>query len=213
MENGVSTDTLAKWLRAWSLSRELPPPVQFRSGYKVDVGYAQQKARYVFATLNDDFIRLLKTINEPWVFLKVCAAPEEIEGLLPGRWVIQPQGYMMSCAAPMNIPGPILPYGYEATVDHYNATTLIKIRTKDGAPAATGRVVIVDDIAVYDRIATEEEHKRKGLAAFLMKMLEQVALSKNVHWNFLVATEQGKLLYLSLGWAVCSLYTSVVIPA
>ncbi|ULT26006.1 GNAT family N-acetyltransferase [Sphingobacterium sp. E70] len=84
--------------------------------------------------------------------------------------------------------------------------------TKDGELASIGRLVIVDDLAVYDRISTEENHKRKGLATFLIKELEQIALSKNVHRNFLVATEQGKLLYQSLGWKICSLYTSVVIP-
>lgn len=84
--------------------------------------------------------------------------------------------------------------------------------TKNGELASAGRIVIVDDLAVYDRISTEENHKRNGLATFLIKELERIAISKNVYKNFLVATEQGKLLYQSLGWKVCSLYTSFVIP-
>ena len=209
MENNVSSDILEKWLKAWCLSRELPLPVKFKSGYRVDVGYEKQKVRYVFAELNDDFIRLSETINETWVFLKVCASPEEVKNKLSRKWVIQPQGYMMCCISPMNIPTINLPDGYEIKFDSYNSTTAVKI-TKDGALASIGRLVIVDDLAVYDRISTEEDHKRKGLATFLMKELERIAISKNVHKNFLVATEQGKLLYQSLGWEVCSLYTSVV---
>lgn len=212
MGNSVSSDILEKWLNAWSLSRKLPLPTKFKSGYKVDVGYDKQKARYVFAELNDDFIQLSEIINETWVFLKVCASPEEVKNKLSERWVIQPQGYMMSCVSPMNIPKIRLPGGYELDFDSDGSTTLAKIVTKDGALASIGRLVIVDDLAVYDRISTEENHKRKGLATFLIKELEQIALSKNVHKNFLVATEQGKLLYQSLGWKVYSLYTSVVIP-
>ena len=56
MENNVSPNIIKKWLTAWALSRELPLPTNFKSGYKVDVGYQKQKARYVFAELSDDFI-------------------------------------------------------------------------------------------------------------------------------------------------------------
>ena len=211
MENNVSPNIIKKWLTAWALSRELPLPTNFKSGYKVDVGYQKQKARYVFAELSDDFIQLSQTINETWVFLKVCASPEELKNKISGKWVIQPQGYVMSCVSPMNIQVN-LPDGYEIEFDNYNSTTLVKIMTKNGELASAGRIVILDDLAVYDRISTEENHKRNGLATFLIKELERIAISKNVYKNFLVATEQGKLLYQSLGWKVCSLYTSVVIP-
>lgn len=213
MGNRVSSDVIEKWLSAWALSRELPLPIKFKSGYKVDVGYEKQKARYLFAELNDDFIQLTKTINETWVFLKVCASPEDVINKISGKWFFQPQGYLMSCASPMSIPQISLPDDYIVEFENYNSTTLIKIMTKDRELASIGRVIIVDDVAVYDRISTEENHKRKGLATYLMTELEQIAISKNVYKNFLVATEQGKILYQSLGWQVCSLYTSVVIPS
>lgn len=212
MVNWVSSDILEKWVTAWALSRKLPLPIRFNSGYKVDVGYEKQIARYVFSELNDDFIRLSDTINEAWVFLKVCASREEVRNKISQKWVFQPQGYMMSCPSPMIIPKVILPDGYEVEFDSYNSTTLVKVVTQSGELASSGRVVIVDDLAVYDRISTEENHVRKGLATFLMKELEQIAISQNAYKNFLVATEQGKLLYESLGWTICSLYTSVVIP-
>jgi len=113
----------------------------------------------------------------------------------------------------MNIPNKILPADYVMAFEIYNSTTVIKIVTKDGELASIGRVVIVEDIAVYDRISTEEDHKRKGLATYLMGELEKIAASKNAHINFLVATEQGKLLYQTLGWEVFSPYTSAVIPS
>lgn len=212
MGNGVSTDILEKWHNAWSLSRELPLPTKFKSGYKVDVGYEKQKARYVFAELNDDIIQLSETIHENWIFLKVCASPAEIKNKIAERWVIQPQGYIMSCFSPMNIPNVSLPNGYKIVFESYESTTMVNIVGYDGELASTGRVVIIDELAVFDRILTYDKHKRKGLATFLIKELERIALSKDVHQNILVATEQGKLLYESLGWKTDSLYTSVVIP-
>lgn len=73
MENHISSDIIENWLKAWSVSRELPLPVKFKSGLKVDVGFEKQKTRYVFTELNDDFIQLSKDIDESWIFLKVCA--------------------------------------------------------------------------------------------------------------------------------------------
>src|ERR1044072_171723 len=93
----VSPDLLAKWLKAWALSRKLPLPVKYKSGFKVDVGNEKQIARYVFPELNDDFIHLSQSIKEPWIFLKVCASPDEINGLVSNDWKFQPQGYMMHC--------------------------------------------------------------------------------------------------------------------
>ncbi|REC42045.1 GNAT family N-acetyltransferase [Chryseobacterium sp. 5_R23647] len=213
MINSISSHILEKWLRAWSLSRQLPLPTKFKSGFKVDVCYEKQKTRYIFAELNDDFIQLTKTIKETWVFLKVCAAPADLINLISDQWVIQPQGYMMNCSSPMNIQKITLPDNYKVDVKNYNSTTLIKVLTKEGELASIGRITIVEDLAIYDRISTEENHKRKGLATYLIAELEKIAVSQNVHENFLVATEQGRSLYQSLGWKVCSLYTSIVIPS
>ncbi len=212
MKNNISPAILEKWLTAWSLSRGLPAATKFKSGYKLDVGDEKQKTRYVFGELNDDFLQLSETINEAWVFLKVCASPNEVKNKIAERWVIQPQGYMMTCISPMTNPNKSLPDGYKIEFDSNHSITVVKIVTNDGELACMGRLVIVDDLAVYDRIFTEEKYKRKGLATFLIRELERIALSNHVYINFLVATEQGKLLYQSLGWKVCSLYTSVVIP-
>lgn len=212
MDNCISSDVLEKWLNAWSLSRGLTLPTRYESGYKIDVGYEKQKIRYVFPKLNDDFVQLAETIREPWIFLKVCASPEEVRSKIPDRWVIQPQGYMMYCNTPMSAPNKDLPKGYRTEFDKYNSTTVIRIIAPGGEQACIGRLIIRADLAVYDRIMTEKNHQRKGLAAFLMRELESIALSENVSENFLVATEQGRMLYESLGWKICSLYTSVVIP-
>jgi hypothetical protein len=213
MANYVPSDIVEKWLKAWSLSRELPLPVKFTSGFKVDVGYEKQKARYIFPELNDDFIGLSKRIDEPWVFLKVCASPDEVKRCISGKWSIQPQGYMMSCFHPMDFQNIGLPVGYKLKFEHYNSSTLIKIVTKKGELASSGHVILVDDLAVYDRIETGINYRRKGLAICLMKELEKIALEKGIFKNFLVATEEGRLLYEFLGWELYSLYTSIVIPA
>ena len=211
MRDTITTDILEKWLRAWTLSRVLSPPIKYRSGYKVDVGYEHHKTRYVFPKVNEDFIQLAKEIKESGIFLKACASPEEIINVIPAHWTLQPQGYMMSCDSPMNIPQVNLPEGYIIDFESYNSTVHVKVYSNKGDLAASGRIVLVEDLAVFDRIITEESHRRKGLATIVISKLEQIAMAKGVYSNLLVATESGRLLYQSLGWHICSLYTSVVI--
>lgn len=118
---------------------------------------------------------------------------------------------MMCCFHKMDILSTQLNKEYKLEFENYNSTVVVRIVTKDGELASEGRVIIVDDLAVYDRIKTENNHKRKGLATFLMKELENIALSKGVFKNFLVATEEGKSLYETLGWELYCLYTSAVL--
>ncbi len=211
MTNSVSPKLVEKWLKGWSLSRKLPLPVKFLSGLKVNVGFEKQKTRYVFPNLNDDFFQLAEQINEPWVFLKVCADPDEVKSKIPEKWTIQANGYMMYCFHAMHFRDKPLPDGYQVEYENDNAVSIVRIVTENNESAAIGRVILVDDLAVYDRISTEDQHRRKGLATFLMKELERIALSKSVSRNFLVATEEGRVLYESFGWELYSLYTSIVI--
>ena len=211
MENYISKDIILKWLKAWSLSRELSLPVPYKSGFKVDVGSENQKTRYVFPKLNEDFFQLCEEVSEPYIFLKFCGSPIEIENKIPVNWQVQPQGYMMFCFHKMKNIDTKLSENYILFFESYNSTFVIKILAENNEIASEGRVVIVDDLAVYDRIITNNIHKRKGLASILMKELEKIALSKQVYKNFLVATEDGKYLYESLGWELYSLYTSIVI--
>lgn len=210
MNGETSQDIIKKWLTAWSLSRQLPLPVPYKSGFMVDVGYEKQKRRYVFPECNADFFELADAINEPGVFLKVCACFDEFKNKIPERWIVQPQGYMMYCNSPMKFTDKDLPGEYRFEYDQYDSTFVVRILSNNEV-ASSGRIVFVDDLAVYDRISTEKKHRRKGLATILMKELEKAAISKGYSANFLVATEEGKKLYESLGWKLYSVYTSIVI--
>ncbi|PIF46118.1 acetyltransferase (GNAT) family protein [Chryseobacterium sp. 52] len=211
MEDKKLYDIIEQWLKAWLLSRKLPLPVRYKSGFKVEVGEEKQKIRYVFPELNHDFLELSKQIEEPWIYLKVCASPDEVSKKVSEKWKMQPPGYMMYCLGSMKNSEAKLSEGYRIEYETYNSTTVVKIFSENGEPASVGRVVLVDDLAVYDRIVTEEKHRRKGLATFLMKELEKIALSNHISNHFLVATEEGRALYESIGWKLYSNYTSIVI--
>ncbi|KUG11852.1 GNAT family N-acetyltransferase [Elizabethkingia sp. HvH-WGS333] len=213
MKEVVSAELIEKWLNGWSVSREVSLPVKYKSGFKVEVGWENQKTRYVFPALNEDLIHLAESIDEPWVFLKVCAACSELTEILPDRWTIQPQGYlMMSENNPYKFENRVLADGYSMETEISDeGIYLIKIKDKNKDLASSGRVACTDGWAIYDRIETSQFHQRKGLGSYLFAELQKIANKKGIENNILVATEEGRLLYESLGWKVVSLYTSVVI--
>lgn len=206
-------EIVENWLKGWCLSREVSFPVQYKSGFKVFVGDEKQKERYVFPELNEDFFQLAQEIDEPWVYLKVSTSPDQFIENIPEKWELQPQGYLMTCFHPMKFQEISLAKGYHLEFSEYNTTFVVKIVAENGEQASIGRVSLIDDVAVYDRIITEIPHQRKGLASFLLKELEIIALSKGFSNNLLVATEEGKFLYETLGWKVYCLHTSIVIPS
>lgn len=213
MKDKVSAKIVESWLKGWCLSREVSFPVPYKSGFYVNVGDEKQKERFVFPELNDDFFQLAHSITGPWIYLKASVPPDQITDQIPVRWKLQPQGYMMTCFHPMNFPDTSLAEGYHLEFSEYNTTFVITIVAENGEQASIGRISLIDDVAVYDRIITEKNHQRKGLARFLLKELEKIALSKGFYKNILVATEEGKLLYETLGWKLYCLHTSIVIPS
>jgi predicted GNAT family acetyltransferase len=61
-------------------------------------------------------------------------------------------------------------------------------------------VSVVGEHAVYDRIVTEEEFRRRGLGSYVMRALTAGVLEDDVTTGLLMASADGRALYEFLGW-------------
>lgn len=68
--------------------------------------------------------------------------------------------------------------------------------------AASGRVFVVGDTAIFDRIITEPAFQRRGLGSFIMRALAAQAFGHDVQNGLLLASEDGQKLYSHLGWSM-----------
>jgi len=116
----------------------------------------------------------------------------------------------MTLSGEMGAP-PALPMGYEATVMASGDVVQAIVRNSDGVTVASGFAVETGDCFVYDRIFTDAAHRHRGLARALMKILGAARKSPGTR-QVLVATEEGRGLYLTMGWAVLSPWTTAFIP-
>lgn len=209
-EISADPDLIATWLKGWALAHDTAMPTSSGHGWHVHVGLPDQKARYVFAAPEPAFWQLAETITEPLVYLKVCASHDQIRHLFPARWVTEQRGFMMT----RNGPPPSLrtmPDSYRLVLTERPAGLTCTLYAADGTDAASGSVILADDMAVYDRIRTDEAHRRKGLAGIVMVTLQEAAHEMGRQRDMLCASQMGRPLYESLGWQVHSPYTSAVI--
>jgi GNAT superfamily N-acetyltransferase len=202
---------LERWLRGWSLARGLPLPELRGGGLVVDVGWPEQRRRHVFVDAGAALRQCARETSEPGVFLKAAVEPEVMRSALGRGWHVAAPGYLMR--GPVSMAAlPALPDGYSAGLSREHGARVVTVVARDGGVAASGRLVMDQGCAIFDRIETHETHRRQGLARALMGMLDALARDACVSERLLVATGAGRALYLSLGWQVLAPYSTAVRP-
>lgn len=196
---------LQAWLAARSVARGLPRPVAEFGGYRVDTCAEDEIARWVFPTISDGFHDLVQSIRQPGYLVKLCDGPEQMRKVLPPNWELHEPGYFMKT---VSTPSELrLASGY--TTRSFRSGSVIKaiILAASGEVAASGYAADTRAAFVYDRIVTEEGHRRRGLASHLINVLHS-ARSDPEAPQLLVATPQGRSLYSALGWELLSPYST-----
>ncbi len=207
MATPVDPALLRRWLTARSLARGLPLPVPDHGGWRVDTGQPDERCRHVFAGPSTGLRALALTVDDPLTVIKMCGDGEQLLALMPPGWRLRQIGYLMvhDGAPPAMAP---LPAGYRLAVTAEGMATAARIFCEDGSIAASGGAVEHDGVFIFDAIATSVAHRRRGLGSALMAALG--ASQRNpASRRILVATEDGRALYLKLGWTVLSPYATV----
>ncbi|MEA5453793.1 GNAT family N-acetyltransferase [Sinomonas sp. JGH33] len=76
----------------------------------------------------------------------------------------------------------------------------VTVVTHDGDLAASGHVAVADGFAVFDRIVTEPDFRRRGLGSFVMRALTAAVSEHGADQGLLIASIDGQHLYHHLGW-------------
>lgn len=74
--------------------------------------------------------------------------------------------------------------------------------TVHGGVVSSGRMAVVGEDAVADRIETDPQHRRRGLGSAVMASLVETAAAQGAKRGILIASIDGLRLYRSLGWKV-----------
>ncbi|MBN8847584.1 MULTISPECIES: GNAT family N-acetyltransferase [unclassified Sphingomonas] len=205
----VDPALVSGWLSARSVCRGLPLPINDRGGFRVDTNLPNETRRWVFPELCEGLGAVGREVTLPRHFIKLCGTPEDLRAALPARWQLQPQSYFMIADDRDPSPTP-LPEGYRLQCDRSGPRMAARVDAPDGTLAASGYAAEAMGVFIYDRIETAPEHRRKGLGRIIMNALKAQRKSTSAP-ELLVATEDGRRLYASLGWTILSPYSTAVI--
>ncbi len=211
MRSDLETASLLEtWLIGWAVTRGCAPPVAHGDGWRVEVGLPDQVRRHVFAADCLTLRELGATVTEPWIWLKACMPHDQMRAIMPTRWHVraEPSWFMRFEGTP---PAGRLAAGYELRAFDEAGVHIVHAYAEDGTQAARGRMAMVGDCAIFDRIRTEDAHRRRGLGRALMAALHARAHARGAARGLLAATPDGHALYTTLGWEVQSPYASAVI--
>jgi GNAT superfamily N-acetyltransferase len=198
------------WLGGRSVARGLPLPVPDCGGMRVDTASPTEMRRYVFAGPAPGIRDLAASIRTPGTFIKMCGPGDLLLAMAPAGWRLEPRGYLMTQAGAPE-PTASLPAGYRLDVSRQGEACAATIFSEDGTIAASGYAAEHGRAFVFDRIITHPEHRRRGLGKTLMSALGAMQASASTT-RVLVATEEGRALYSSIGWTVTSIYSTIVLP-
>lgn len=200
---------IARWAEAWAISRDAAAPVRRDGGLYIHVGTPEQVGRTIVAALDRDAIRALAAkIDQPLLYLKVCAPADAVRPLLPPGWEIATPGYMMTASVGAMLDRPAIPAGFTLAIERQSGVIFATITDPTGQEAARGRIVTMRDLVVFDRIATADTHQRRGLGTAIMRALAAEADAVGIRDAMLCATPPGRALYTALGWSLHSDYTT-----
>ena len=206
----VDPKLVLAWQAAHSIARSCPPPVHDCGGFRVDTHSENEVKRWVFPQLCDGLRVIAHDITAPRHYLKLCGSDEELRSALPARWELQPTNYFMGTAVAALDTKP-LPNGYRMELHQAGPVARACIIAPDGDLAASGCAAETADVFIYDRIETSQDHRRKGLGIAVMIALG-AARKSLASPQLLVATEDGRNLYGSLGWTVLAPLAAAAIP-
>ena len=93
--------------------------------------------------------------------------------------------------------------GFRVEVLAESATSVrLRVVDEEGREAALGQVGVHTGHGVPDRVSTARSHRRRGLGGAVMTLLADAAHDRGAEHGVLVASDQGRRLYASLGWTV-----------
>ena len=201
--------TLETWAVGYCRARGYPDPEPGPAGLWMRIDLPEQVGRHVLTAFEPDaYHRLVASVTEPFVYVEALAPRAAVLALTPAGWTPRDTHWLMTTT--LIAAEPALPAGYAARLVEGPLTVNLEIDAPDGAPAATGRCGLDGAVATFDRIVTEEAHRRLGLGKAVMNQLSAAALARGATTGALIATPDGRALYRAMGWAEVGEVTSVI---
>lgn len=207
----TTPDLIGAWVHGWAASRGVSMPMSVPGGWRVPVGLRGHRVRYVMTTRDTGSLAELSLLHpRPGTWMKTAGSPAVLREALSLPWVMAETGYLMTSPFYAHETG--MPPGYEARIKTEGDVLTVSFIDNAGATASAGRLAPAGHLGVIDQVVTTPAHRRRGLGRAVMSLLAHHGQQRGLRGGVLVATPEGRALYLSLGWRVCTSIAAAHVP-
>ncbi|WP_022873028.1 GNAT family N-acetyltransferase [Nesterenkonia alba] len=204
MDIELSDALVETWVTGWSRTHGYEVRNEGRIHSASAPGQDEEAEYVLYAPDETDLRKVASAVaKSPRKLLTVIAEPDddvmavnEIDGLE----LLSDEEKLMVCdMANQDVEDPITPEDFTTEREDFEGWTLFTVRQGDNT-AARGRVAVVGEFCIVDRVYTAPDYRRQGLGTFVTRALLAIAHEHDVDYGLLVATLDGVQLYEYLGW-------------
>lgn len=200
-------EVMRRWLAGWRASRGLPVAQEIPDGLWIHCAQPSREFE-IFAlhadedpeSLSRTAARVLAAKELTWL-TAATTNPEQTASAIEaaGLEVLYRSESLMTIDLDSH-PRRALDPAYTCDVRSDGAAIKVVLRDRVGETAARGQIGVAGADAVADRIETMPGHRRRGLGGVVMGVLAAEAAARGSRNGLLIASDEGRHLYASLGW-------------
>lgn len=205
MRANLSDELFKTWIAGWASCRGYQPLDDGNTVSVLLTDQGNQREHFLFEPSREEFLefaeetradpnRSLTVVTNQAQELLAAAQPLNLR-MTDGR-----QALMCLDMEGQDVEDP-RPPDDSFVLEHFRDAACRRVFVSVGdEQAARGSVAVQDQYAVYDRIVTSENFRRRGLGSYVMRALTAAVLDNDVDNGLLLASEDGRQLYQFLGW-------------
>lgn len=204
-------DLIVRWQRGWGVARVLPDAEDVGGGLRLRCLQPGREIEYVALDADHDGASLTRLAGlvageqaVTWLTVPTTEPARVASTLADAGLVVLKRSEALMTIDLRGHPRhrPAAPYQVVTGIEPHRGDAVVTATARDGSQevGARGTMGVTGTDAVADRIETVPAHRRRGLASAIMSALVGAAVGQGAEQGILVASEDGRRLYLSLGW-------------
>ncbi|MBM7795538.1 GNAT family N-acetyltransferase [Pseudoglutamicibacter cumminsii] len=218
--NGIASDELiGTWVKGWAEARGFDTYHEGPVHAYRRTGQDEAHWEYVVHEPDNELLQKLAHMMQEHSGQRLTVFTEDPDSMpdkvheVGLRVVANREVMMTSPMAAQDVEAPITEDSLVWQEKRDGAHTWVSLhRREDGAVLASGHMASIGDYAVFDRIVTAPDQRRKGYGTLVTRYLASVATETDAEYGLLVASTDGYELYHHLGWTLLGAMLAIETP-